>query len=89
MLSRSRPQLWRLRGPPPFWGTLPRTPNRRPSADKWGVPPRPSRRSILRRVAAKNGGKGPVYDNGGGEFRVRLTFEGKRRTMGAPPLREA
>ena len=41
---------------------------------------------LLRRVAAKNGGEDPVYDNGGGALRVRLTFGGKRRTMDAARL---
>ena len=38
---------------------------------------------LQRRVAVTNSAENPVYDNGGGALRVRLTFGGKRRTMDA------
>ncbi len=39
--------------------------------------------ALQRRVAVTNSAEDPVYDNGGGALRVRLTFAGKRRTLDA------
>ena len=41
---------------------------------------------LQRRVKVTNSAEDPVYDNGGGALRVRLTFASKRRTMDAAKL---